>query len=83
MTPTHAFKMVPSSLGTDWPAVVPDDNAILKAAEVLNSGGKVAILAGQGARGARHELEEVAELLGAGVAKALLGRTCSPTRCPT
>ena len=41
---------------------------------MLNSGTKVAILAGQGARGARRELEEVAELLGAGVAKPLLGK---------
>ena len=47
---------------------------ILRAAEILNSGSKVAILAGQGARGARRELEEVAELLGAGVAKPLLGK---------
>ena len=72
--PTHAFKMVPSSLGTDWPVTSPDDEAVLRAAEVLNSGRKVAILAGQGARGARRELEEVAEILGAGVAKPLLGK---------
>jgi pyruvate dehydrogenase (quinone) len=72
--PAHAFKMVPSSLGVDWPTAVPDDPAIMRAAEVLNAGGKVAILAGSGARGARAELEEVAELLGAGVAKALLGK---------
>ena len=72
--PTHAFKMVPSSLGVDWPTALPDDQAIMRAADVLNSGSKVAILAGQGARGARPELEEVAELLGAGVAKPLLGK---------
>ncbi len=72
--PTHAFKMVPSSLGAEWPVTSPDDTAILRAAEVLNSGRKVAILAGHGARGARHELEEIAELLGAGVAKPLLGK---------
>jgi pyruvate dehydrogenase (quinone) len=72
--PTHAFKMVPSSIGTDWPVATPHDDAILRAAEVLNAGTKVAILAGQGARGARRELEEIAELLGAGVAKALLGK---------
>jgi pyruvate dehydrogenase (quinone) len=72
--PGHAFKMVPSSLGTDWPVTSPDDEAVLRAAEVLNSGRKVAILAGQGARGARRELEEVAEILGAGVAKPLLGK---------
>jgi pyruvate dehydrogenase (quinone) len=72
--PTHAFKMVPSSIGTDWPVVAPHDEAIVRAAEVLNAGTKVAILAGQGARGARRELEEIAELLGAGVAKPLLGK---------
>jgi pyruvate dehydrogenase (quinone) len=72
--PTHAFKMVPSSIGVDWPVGVPGDEAIARAADVLNSGGKVAILAGQGARGARRELEQVAELLGAGVAKPLLGK---------
>jgi pyruvate dehydrogenase (quinone) len=72
--PTHAFKMVPSSIGLDWPATVPDDAAIGRAAEILNAGQKVAILAGSGARGARGELQEVAELLGAGVAKPLLGK---------
>jgi pyruvate dehydrogenase (quinone) len=72
--PTHAFKMVPSSIGLDWPTTVPDDAAIGRAAEILNAGQKVAILAGSGARGARGELQEVAELLGAGVAKPLLGK---------
>ena len=72
--PEHAFKMVPSSLGLDRPVTVPGDEAIARAADVLNAGSKVAILAGQGARGARAELAEVAELLGAGVAKALLGK---------
>jgi pyruvate dehydrogenase (quinone) len=72
--PGHAFKMVPSSLGIDWPAGVPGDDAIARAADLLNSGTKVAILAGQGARGARAEVEQVAELLGAGVAKPLLGK---------
>jgi pyruvate dehydrogenase (quinone) len=72
--PTHAFKMVPSSLGIEWPAVAPDDDAIIRAAEVLNSGSKVAMLVGSGARGARDELIEVADLLGAGAAKALLGK---------
>ena len=72
--PTHEFKMVPSSLGISWPTPMPDDRAIRQAADVLNAGEKVAILVGQGARGARAEVEEVAELLGAGVAKALLGK---------
>jgi pyruvate dehydrogenase (quinone) len=72
--PQHAFKQVPSSLGLDWPAVQPDDDAIRTAAEILNAGSKVAMLVGQGARGAAAEVQQVAELLGAGVAKALLGK---------
>jgi len=72
--PTHAFKMVPSSIGVDWSTTAADDRGIAKAAEILNAGSKVAILAGQGARGARKELEQVADLLGAGVAKPLLGK---------
>jgi pyruvate dehydrogenase (quinone) len=72
--PTHAFKMVPSSLGIEWPAISPDDDAIARAAAILNEGKKVAMLVGSGARGAREELGEVADLLGAGAAKALLGK---------
>jgi pyruvate dehydrogenase (quinone) len=72
--PTHAFKMVPSSLGVDWPTLAPGQEALDRAADVLNAGRKVAILAGSGARGARGEIEQVAELLGAGVAKPLLGK---------
>ena len=63
--PTHAFKMVPSSLGIEWPTTAANSDAL---------GRKLAILAGQGARGARAELEQVAEILGAGVAKPLLGK---------
>ncbi|MEU9238844.1 thiamine pyrophosphate-requiring protein [Streptomyces sp. NPDC048385] len=72
--PEHAFKMVPSSLGMPHYAPVPDDGDLQRAADVLNSGGKTAILIGQGARGARVEVKEVADRLGAGVAKALLGK---------
>ncbi len=72
--PTHSFKMVPSSLGIEWPEVQPNSEAIRRAADVLNAGTKVAMLIGQGARGAREEVQQVADLLGAGVAKALLGK---------
>ncbi|MDT5167477.1 MAG: hypothetical protein QOD02_792 [Mycobacterium sp.] len=72
--PPHAFKMVPSSLGIEWPVVSPDDAAIVRAAELLNNGSRVAMLVGAGARGAHQELSEVADLLGAGAAKALLGK---------
>ncbi|MEU6852173.1 thiamine pyrophosphate-requiring protein [Actinacidiphila alni] len=72
--PTHAFKMVPSSLGMADYAPVPGDDDLHRAAEILNAGEKVAVLVGQGARGARHEVEQLADVLGAGVAKALLGK---------
>lgn len=72
--PTHAFKMVPSSLGFDLPQIAPHDDAVRRAADILNAGSKVAMLVGTGARGADAELAEVADLLGAGAAKALLGK---------
>ena len=72
--PGHVFKQVPSSLGISWPTSTPDDAGVARAAEILNAGQKVAILVGQGARGARDEVLEAADLLGAGVAKALLGK---------
>jgi pyruvate dehydrogenase (quinone) len=72
--PTHEFKMVPSSLDRGSWTAVPSEDSVRRAAEILNSGDKVAILVGQGAAGARAEVERIAELLGAGVAKALLGK---------
>ncbi|WP_406005896.1 thiamine pyrophosphate-requiring protein [Streptomyces sp. NBC_00637] len=72
--PTHEFKMVPSSLGLSDATTIPSEESLRRAADLLNSGDKVAILAGQGAAGARAEVERIAELLGAGVAKALLGK---------
>ena len=72
--PTHEFKMVPSSLDRSSWTAIPSQESIERAAEVLNSGDKVAILVGQGAAGARAEVERIAELLGAGVAKAPLGK---------
>ncbi|MEU1214597.1 thiamine pyrophosphate-requiring protein [Streptomyces sp. NPDC005791] len=80
--PTHAFKMVPSSLGMADYTPVPAAHDIARAAEVLNAGEKVAVLIGQGARGARAEVEHVAELMGAGVAKALLGKDALPDDLP-
>src|SRR5207248_1760874 len=53
-----------------------------RAAEILNSGQKVAMLVGQGARDAADQVIEAAELLGAGVAKALLGKDAIPDDLP-
>jgi pyruvate dehydrogenase (quinone) len=80
--PTHAFKMVPSSLGVAHYAPLPSDEDLHHAAEVLNAGEKVAVLIGQGARGARSEVEHVVDVLGAGVAKALLGKDVLPDDLP-
>ncbi|RSS72766.1 thiamine pyrophosphate-requiring protein [Streptomyces sp. WAC06614] len=80
--PTHAFKQVPSSLGVSRYAPVPADEDLARAAEILNAGERPAILVGQGARQARAEVEQVAELLGAGVAKALLGKDALPDTLP-
>ena len=61
---------------SSWMPVVnqPPADQLRAAADVLNSGRKVAILVGQGALNARAEVTEVADLLGAPVAKALLGK---------
>jgi pyruvate dehydrogenase (quinone) len=64
------------------PVVRPGDEDLRRAAEVLNAGSKVAILVGQGAKRATDEVVEVAELLGAGVAKALNGRAAVPDDLP-
>jgi len=82
VAPAHAFKMVPSSLDLTRSAPVPPPAELERAAEVLNSGSKVAVLIGQGARSAAAEVTEVADVLGAGVAKALLGKDVLPDDLP-
>jgi pyruvate dehydrogenase (quinone) len=57
---------------------LPDDDSVVRALDVLDRGKRIAILAGQGALGAREQLLEVAELLGAPIVKALLGKSCVP-----
>jgi pyruvate dehydrogenase (quinone) len=64
------------------PVVRPGDEDLGRAAEVLNAGSKVAMLVGQGVKHATDEVVEVAELLGAGVAKALNGRAAVPDDLP-
>jgi pyruvate dehydrogenase (quinone) len=81
-SPPKTHGAVYSSVGWSQPRVLPDPDELQKAADVLNEGEKVAILVGQGAAHAESELVEVAELLGAGVAKALLGREVLPDDLP-
>jgi pyruvate dehydrogenase (quinone) len=84
--PQHAFKMVPSQhadqLGLAAPTATPPQRELERAADILNRGSKVAVLVGQGARAARDEVMQLAELLGAGVAKALLGKDVLPDDLP-
>ena len=64
-----------TGVGYDYPRVIPAEADLRRAANVLNAGKKVAMLIGAGALQATDEVMAVAELLGAGVAKALLGKT--------
>ncbi|AHH97947.1 thiamine pyrophosphate-requiring protein [Kutzneria albida] len=81
--PRHVFKHVPSSPPSTVHSVTTADPAeIERAAEVLNAGERVAILVGQGARRAADQVVQVAELTGAGVAKALLGKDVLPDDLP-
>lgn len=72
--PPHAHNTVHTGIGYSSPHIIPTDTDLQRAADILNEGKKVAILAGAGALHAGNEVAEVAELLGAGVAKALLGK---------
>ena len=80
--PPRAHGTLHSGIGYQPPKVVPYDQELRKAAEVLNAGKKVAILVGAGALQATDEVIAVADRLGAGVAKALLGKAALPDDLP-
>jgi pyruvate dehydrogenase (quinone) len=80
--PPRAHGYVFSSVGYSAPRVLPSEPDLAHAAEILNEGKRVAMLVGQGALDATDEVIDVAELLGAGVAKALLGRAAVPDDLP-
>jgi len=63
-------------------AHLPNEVHLGQAAELLNAGKKIAIMAGRGALGARAEVEAVAERLGAPVVKPLLGKGVLPDEHP-
>jgi len=73
---------VHSGVGYSAPRVIPKDRDLRRAADVLNEGKKVAMLVGAGALGATDEVIEAAQTLGAGVAKALLGKAAIPDDVP-
>jgi pyruvate dehydrogenase (quinone) len=80
--PPRAHGTLHSGIGYCPPKIVPYDQDLRKAAEVLNAGKKVAILVGAGALRATDEVIAVADRLGAGVAKALLGKAALPDDLP-
>ena len=80
--PPRTHGAVKTGVGYTRPLVVPFEEDLRRAADVLNAGSKVAILVGAGAMQATDEVIEVAEKLGAGVAKALLGKAVLPDDLP-
>ncbi len=80
--PEHEHGMQHSSVAFSPPRVLPHDEDLRRAAAVLNSGKRVAILAGAGALHATRELIAAAERLQAGLAKALLGKAAVPDDLP-
>jgi pyruvate dehydrogenase (quinone) len=71
-----------SGIGYRAPRTVPQTEELQRAADILNAGEKVAMLIGAGALHATDEVLEVADLLGAGIAKALLGKAAVPDDLP-
>ena len=80
--PARHHGTIHSSIGYNPPRILPKEGDIERAAKILNQGEKVAMLIGAGAKGAEQEVMDVAELLGAGIAKALLGRAVLPDDLP-
>ena len=76
--PPHKHSTIHSGTGFTSPRIVPCGDDLRRAAGVLNAGSRVAMLVGQGALHATDEIIEVANILGAGVAKALLGKAAVP-----
>jgi len=78
----HQHGYTHSGISFSVPKVIPMPHDLQQAADVLNAGKKVAILIGAGAQQASDEIIAVAERLGAGVAKALLGLSVLPSNIP-
>ncbi len=82
VNPPREHGTVHSGAGYSAPRIVPRPADLQRAADVLNAGSKVAILVGAGALDATNEIIEAADLLGAGIAKALLGKAAVPDDLP-
>jgi pyruvate dehydrogenase (quinone) len=80
--PEHLHGTIHSGIGHAKPRIIPRDEDLERAAKILNEGKRVAILIGAGALHAGKEVVEAANRLGAGVAKALLGKAALPDELP-
>lgn len=80
--PARKHGTVHSGIGYNKPVIVPSFNDLQKAADILNEGKKVSMLIGAGAKDAQDEVMAIADLLGCGVAKALLGKASLPDDLP-
>ncbi len=80
--PPHLMNYNASSVGLSRTKLVPHEDGLRRAADVLNAGSKVAILVGAGAIGAEDLVELTADRLQAGCAKALLGKAVLPDNLP-
>ncbi|HUZ60863.1 MAG TPA: thiamine pyrophosphate-requiring protein [Hanamia sp.] len=80
--PPRGHGTIHTGIGFPEVRIVPPESELVKTADLLNEGKKVAILVGAGALDAADEVKQVAELLGAGVAKALLGKAVLPDDLP-
>ena len=78
----HQTHTVHSGVGFWRGRRIPQASQLQQAADILNAGEKVAILVGQGALDATDEVIAVADTLGAGIAKALLGKAAVPDDVP-
>jgi pyruvate dehydrogenase (quinone) len=81
-TPPRKHGTIHSGLGYSAPRVIPSEKDLRRAADILNAGKKVAMLVGAGALRASDEVIACADILGAGVAKALLGKAVIPDALP-
>ncbi|HEX6341975.1 thiamine pyrophosphate-requiring protein [Umezawaea sp.] len=78
----HSHGVVPSSAVTGTPRLLPNEDDLRRAADVLGRGRRVAVLAGRGAAGAVAEVERLVDVLGAGVTVSLLGKPVLSEREP-
>jgi pyruvate dehydrogenase (quinone)/pyruvate oxidase len=80
----RSSRNIPGHTSDVWArsARLPNTRDLQRAADILNHGKKVAILAGRGALNATEELEQTADVLGAPIIKALLGKAAVPDDSP-